>query len=38
MVDAARKVDVETSMAKKQWSTDEFQHVLTVHTEQVITS
>ena len=35
MVDHARLVDVDSSMAKKQWSTDEFQHVLAVHTEQV---
>ena len=35
MVDQARKVDVENSMSKKQWSTEEFQHVLAVHTEQV---
>ena len=38
MVDAAKRVDVEGSMAKKQWSTEEFQHVLAVHTEQVILS
>jgi dynein heavy chain len=35
MVDRSRSVDVETSMATKKWSTDEFQHVLAIHTEQV---
>ncbi|XP_023930267.1 dynein heavy chain 6, axonemal [Lingula anatina] len=35
MVEQARRMDVEGSMAKKQWSTDEFQHVLSIHTDQV---
>jgi len=35
MVDRARNVDVEGSMAQKKWSTDEFQHVLAVYTQQV---
>ena len=35
MVDNARKVDVDSSMAKKQWSTEEFQHVLAIHTDQI---
>lgn len=35
MVDKARKVDVEGSMAKRQWSTDEFQHVLAIHSDQI---
>ena len=37
MVDGARQVDVEGSMAKKMWSTEEFQHILSIHTDQVHT-
>ena len=35
MVERSRRVDVEGSMGKKMWNTDEFNHVLKVHTEQV---
>ena len=35
MVDQASKIDVEASMRTRTWSTDEFQHVLTIQTEQV---
>ena len=35
MVDTARKMDVESSMEKQQWTTDEFMHVLRIHTDQV---
>ncbi|XP_064622088.1 dynein axonemal heavy chain 6-like isoform X2 [Lineus longissimus] len=35
MVDKARKVDVDASMAKKTWSPDDFLQVLSTHTEQV---
>ena len=38
MVDKARKVDVEGSMSSKKWSTDEFQHVLAIYSEQVFKS
>jgi hypothetical protein len=35
MVDKARKVDVDASMANKTWSPDDFLQVLSTHTEQV---
>ena len=35
MVDKARRLDVPESMASKTWTTEEFQHVLAVHTSQV---
>ena len=35
MVNQARKMDVERSMQKHVWTTDEFLHVLRVHTDQV---
>ena len=38
MVDLACGVDVNSSMQKKMWSTEEFQHVLAIHTEQVHSS
>lgn len=35
MVDLAGNVDVHESMMSRQWSTEEFQHVLAIHTDQV---
>ena len=35
MVDLSRRVNVGESMANKSWTTDEFQHVLAVHTSQL---
>ena len=36
MVEEARHVDVDGSMARKHWTTEEFHHVLAVHTNQVL--
>ncbi|XP_019625905.1 PREDICTED: LOW QUALITY PROTEIN: dynein heavy chain 6, axonemal-like [Branchiostoma belcheri] len=35
MVDKARRVDVDASMTQREWTTEEFHHVLSQHTEQV---
>ncbi|XP_077989551.1 dynein axonemal heavy chain 6-like [Glandiceps talaboti] len=35
MVDKARRVDVDSSMNKREWTTEEFHHVLSTHTEQI---
>ncbi|XP_071080158.1 dynein axonemal heavy chain 6-like [Haliotis cracherodii] len=35
MVDQSRSMDVEESMAKRNWSTEEFNHVLAAHSEMV---
>ncbi len=35
MVDEARSLDVEGSMAERHWSTNEFQHVLARHSDNV---
>jgi hypothetical protein len=35
MVELANAMDVETSMGNHTWSTEEFQQVLAIHTEQI---
>ncbi|XP_063958044.1 dynein axonemal heavy chain 6-like isoform X2 [Lytechinus pictus] len=35
MVDQARRVDVEGSLQKREWTTEEFNHVLSAHSEMV---
>ena len=36
MVHSARQVNVEHSMSKRSWTSEEFHHVLSTHTEMVI--